>query len=415
MNSRERAAWTAWLLTASYFFYQYALRSCPSVMIPELSTAFGLSAGGIATLLGMFYCGYAAFSLVAGVALDWAGARAAVPAGAAIVACGAVLFGTGSVAAATLGRILQGAGGAFAFVGTVFIASRNFPASRAATLIGAAQMFGMAGGAAGQFAVGPLIESGIPWNVFWMAMGVAGLVLSILLFALIPPERIIKRHKLGFRNTIKSLVFVLRNPQSLLCGLIAGLLFIPTTIFDMTWGVRFLQEAHGFGYGEAVLRSATVPAGWIIGSPLLGWFSDRLGRRKPVMIGGAAVLVACLAWILYGPTGVIPPYLLGLITGIASGGAMIAYTVIKEANPPGLSGTATGVINCLNLTLTSLLSPIFGRMMETVSQTGSPGLEHYQLVFQPLLYGVVLALLLTLALKETGPTANASMITQEAA
>ncbi len=41
---------------------------------------------------------------------------------------------------------------------------------------------------------------------------------------------------------------VFRNPQSILCGVIAGLLFIPTTIFDMVWGVRYLQEAHGFDY-----------------------------------------------------------------------------------------------------------------------------------------------------------------------
>ena len=52
--------------------------------------------------------------------------------------------------------------------------------------------------------------------------------------------------------------------------MIAGLLFIPTTIFDMIWGVRYLQEAHGFEYADAVLRSAAVPFGWIIGCPLLG-------------------------------------------------------------------------------------------------------------------------------------------------
>ena len=33
---------------------------------------------------------------------------------------------------------------------------------------------------------------------------------------------------------------VLRNPQSILCGVIAGLIFIPTTIFDMQ-GLRQQQ------------------------------------------------------------------------------------------------------------------------------------------------------------------------------
>jgi MFS family permease len=96
------------------------------------------------------------------------------------------------------------------------------------------------------------------------------------------------------------------------------------------------------------MRSSTVPLGWIIGCPLLGFVSDRLGRRKPVIAASAVVLLACLAWILYGPAEVLPPYVLGLVAGLASGAAMLPYTVIKEANPPAMSGTATGVINFIN-------------------------------------------------------------------
>ena len=39
-------------------------------------------------------------------------------------------------------------------------------------------MFGMAGGSAGQFAVGPLIAGGVAWSAFWAGMGVLGLVIS---------------------------------------------------------------------------------------------------------------------------------------------------------------------------------------------------------------------------------------------
>jgi hypothetical protein len=56
----------------------------------------------------------------------------------------------------------QGAGGLFALVGAAYIATTSFPPSRAATLIGAIQMPGMAGGSAGQFVVGPLIAAGMP-------------------------------------------------------------------------------------------------------------------------------------------------------------------------------------------------------------------------------------------------------------
>src|SRR4029453_4213194 len=92
----------------------------------------------------------------------------------------------GDARAASVGSFLQGAGGACAFVGAVYIATKSFPPSRAATLIGATQMFGMSGGSAGQFLVGPLIAGGVLWSLFWLVMGVAGLALAIPLYLLVP-------------------------------------------------------------------------------------------------------------------------------------------------------------------------------------------------------------------------------------
>ena len=202
---------------------------------------------------------------------------------------------------------------------------------------------------------------------------------------------------------------VFRNPQSIFCGLIAGFMFLPTTIFDMVWGVRFLQESHDVSYSMAVLRSASVPFGWIIGCPLLGFISDRIGRRKPVIIGSASLLLVCFLLILYGPPGMFPPYTLGLLTGIASGGAMIPYTVIKEANRPEHAGTATGVINFINFSSSAILGPVFGNMLLRVSGGGERELGHYQAAFEPLAYGIGVAILLAFLLKETGPAARAKI------
>ena len=411
VQASARAAVVGWLITAVYYFYQYALRSAPAVMMPQLSDAFGLTAGGVASLAGLFYYGYSPFSLVAGLAMDRVGPRRVVPLGAAAVGVGAVMFASGNTTLAQAGRFLQGAGGVFALIGAAYIATTNFPPSRAATLIGATQMFGMAGGSAGQFLVGPIIGSGVSWSTFWLGMGIIGLVISGLLYALLPEPRASAATGPS-TGAAQSFRIVFTNPQSILCGIIAGLIFIPTTIFDMVWGVRYLQDAHGIDYAGAVLRSATVPLGWMIGCPLLGFVSDRVRRRRPVIAGGALALLACLGWILYGPADVLPPYVLGLLAGVASGAAMLPYTVIKEANPPDVSGTATGVVNFINFTFSALLGPVFASLLLSASGGVTPmALEHYQSAFLPLLYGVALAIVLTIFLKETGPAAKAPVPT----
>jgi MFS family permease len=273
-------------------------------------------------------------------------------------------------------------------------------------------MFGMAGGSAGQFIVGPAISGGLGWDQFWWIMGIAGIPIAILLYMFIPKRKAPANPAGPKRNWLKdagsAMWAVFRNPQSIICGLISGLLFIPTTIFDMVWGVRFLQEAHGMSYDVAVLRSAAVPFGWIIGCPLLGWISDKIGRRKPVIIGAAAVLLAAMAMGLYGPPGVLPPYSIALVMGIASGAAMIPYTIIKEANRPEHSGTATGVINFINFSFSALLGPMFAARLMRISGGDDRVLGDYQATFMPMLFGIGIAILLALLLRETGPRARAT-------
>jgi MFS family permease len=123
-----------------------------------------------------------------------------------------------------------------------------------------------------------------------------------------------------------------------------------------------------------------------------------------VIIASAVVLLACLAWILFGPADIFPPYVLGLVAGLASGAGMLPYTVIKEVNPPQFGGTATGVINFLNFTFSALLGPVFGGLLQHLSGGAQQReLAHYQAAFMPLLFGVAAAIVLSFLLKETGP------------
>jgi MFS family permease len=397
----------AWGFCLLFYFGQYALRSAPGVMVPELTSQFGLTALGVSSLIGLYYYTYSTFAIVAGASLDRLGPKYVIPTGIVITAIGSILFGLGTSVSAESGRLLQGAGSAFAFTGAVYLASHGFSGRYLATAVGFTQMFGMLGGSAGHFAVGPMIHGFITWQQFWLFAGIALLVVAAIVMVATPVGH--DARPVGGERSILSMFkpykVVLTNPQSYLCGFAAGLLFLPTTIGDMIWGVPFLRDGLGVPYAEAVNRATMVPLGWVIGCPLLGYAADRIGRRKPVLIGGAVLMLLSAAAFIFLP-GMMPPYVLGLLLGIGSGAAMIPYTMIKEVNPDEVKGSATGAINFLVFTLSALVAPLYGLLLRSLSGGGKLTLGVFQQASGVGLAGIVLAIVLALFIRETGTAAK---------
>ena len=399
MGTSSRAFIVAWGVALLFYVIQYSTRSAPGVMIPNLREAFGQSAVGISDILGSYYYAYALVSLAAGVALDRVGAKYIVPMGACFLGLGCLLFSLDNSGTAYAARILQGTGSAFAFTGAVYLAARGFSPTVLATAVGATQAMGMLGGSAGQFLVGPLIAHGMNWKLFWFATGFAGLAIACVLVIVTPGEE--RKDSGEPASLIAPYGIVLSNPQSYLCGIVAGLLFAPTTVGMMTWGVAFLQADRNFSYHDAVLAASLVPLGWAVGCPLLGWLADRLGRRKPVVLGGSAAMIAGIAQVTFFPQ-IVPATVMLFLLGVASGAAMIPYTMIKEVNPDSVKGSATGAINFINFGVTSLVGPIFAIFYGRTLAAAPDPAEHFQQAGAFWLAAVIFAMLLAMFLRETG-------------
>jgi MFS family permease len=393
---------TAWVFCLLFYFTQYAIRSAPGVMIPELTAAFGLSAVGVSSLLGVYYYTYSTFAIVAGASLDRWGAKYTIPIGVTALAVGIVMFGLGIEWVANVGRLLQGAGAAFAFVGAVYLAAHGFPGRYLATAVGFTQCIGMLGGSAGQFGVAPLIHGPITWQHFWLYAGLVTVVIALAMVLVTPRQSPSEHSKSSIWQMFAPYKTVLTNPQSYICGLCAGLLFLPTTVGDMIWGVPFLREGWHIEYSEAVNRASMVPLGWVVGAPLLGYVADHIGRRKPVLIGGAALMLVTALAILYLPPNTLPPYLLGFVLGFGSGAAMIPYSSIKEVNPDEVKGSATGSINFLVFVLSALVAPAYGWLLMKLSSGGPMTLEVFKIGGSTGIAAIVVAIILAFFIKETG-------------
>jgi len=404
-SPKARAFILAWVAALLFYMLEYAVRSSPAVMISQLTGAFSTSAVGVSAILGAYYYTYSLSSLVAGAALDRFGGRIAVSLGALTLGIGCIVFTISDPTAAYTGRLLQGLGSSLAFTGAVYLASKGFGPASLATAIGVTQCMGMLGGSAGQFLVGPLLAHGMPWQSCWLFFGAVGAVLAAVLFFITPGSdaRLAARGgtTAAQASWIKPYKIVLSNPQSYLCGLIAGLLFLPTTIGDMTWGVAFFEHDQKLSFSSAVAVISMVPLGWVIGCPLMGWLTDRLGARKPVLIGGGLAMLLLAAQIALMPQLMSPMVSLFLF-GVASGVAMIPYSIIKESNPDEVKGCATGIQNFLVFGLSAILGPLFGNLLGKTLESTSDHLAHFESAGYFWMAAIATAVIASLFLRETG-------------
>jgi MFS family permease len=404
----------AWLLCAIFYFFQYAVRSAPGVMQSELTAAWG--GNHIGAMISAYYVAYAVMALVAGVLLDRYGPRHTIPFGIAVVGIGCLVFAQGSEAAGMVGFVLQAIGAIFAFIGASYVAARYLPARMLAMFIGFTQCLGMAGAAFGSkpvhMAIDPSGSFHVPWQTVWLAFAGLGGCLAIATWFIMPRDQGDSPNHhgaLSFASVVKPFKVVFGNPQSWLAGVVGGLLFLPTTIGALVWATSFLHGGENMSMADAASDASMVPIGWVIGCPLLGYISDKIGRRKPVLIGGALAMLAAGLAAIYIPVGTLPKYTVALVLGIASGAAMIPFAMMKEVNPSEVKGTAAGAMNFLVFVTTGIMSPFISHLM-LPSTDAVLTLAEFQTAFMPLVAGVVLAIVLSFFLRETGASASKSDI-----
>ena len=396
----------AWILGLVFYFIDYATRSAPSLMIADLAQNFSISKEGVVSLVGTYYYTYSICALVAGICLDKFGAKYAMFTGCFILGIGCILFIVSSQFVGETGRLLQGAGSAFAFPGCVYLATKGFDSKYLATAIGFTQCIGMLGGSAGQFVVAPMLEDGFSFKTFWIGAGILCIIPAIAMLAVTPKSSKEEIEKSKNTSFIEPFKIIFSNKDSWLSGIISGLLFIPTTIFAMTWAVAFFKLDLGYTPHDAAMTAAMASLGWVIGCPLMGMLTDKIGKRKPIILLGCIGMIMMFLQLIYLPD-MIGTKITLFIFGVFSGVAMIPYSVIKEANPDYVKGSATGVQNFLTFGVTSLVGPIFAKMYgnEIINVTDKLGHFHHAIWFW--IIGIVLAIILTLFLKETGQKAKA--------
>ena len=407
MHTGGQRAFFAYLLGMLFFTYAFIQRVAPSVVTDELMRDFSVGAASLGILSGAYFYTYAALQLPVGLLTDRYGPRKLMAAAAIVCALASAGFANSeTLLAASIYRALIGGAVAFGFVGTLSIITQFFSPGRFALLAGLVQSMGMIGAIAGQAPLRVLVESR-GWQETFLWLMLVGLVLGVLLFTVVPRRSKQDQHS-EKRNLLHSLSQVARNPQSWLCAGIGFGLAAPMLSFAGLWGIPWLELSYEVDKTKAAGMVSVLFFGWAIGSPLCGWLSDRIGKRKPVIIVGTLLsLISFLLVVYVSGWSLTAIGILFFLCGIGGSSMVILFGSVRESNLIANSAAAMGLANMCVVGSGAVTQPLIGWLLEKnwdgALINGIPvfSVETYQIAFVALVVSLLLALSCAIVLRET--------------
>ncbi len=407
-NTSSARAMAAFAVGTLFFLYAFVQRVSPSVMTTELMREFAVGASGIGLLSGMYFYTYASLQLPVGLMVDRFGPKRLLVISASVCAVACVGFAySHSLWQASIFRALIGGSVAFAFVGTLAIAAAFFSRSRFGLLAGLLLATGMVGAIAGQAPLRVLVES-VGWRECFFVLSFLATCLALCSLWIIPT--IEKRQSIDapMSSVWQQIRQVILNRQTLLCA-VGGFGFAaPMLSFAGLWAVPWLTTTKAYSQIDASGVVSSLFFGVMLGSPLMGWVSDALGRRKVVLLGGAAVCLMTFALIVYVPIQ-SPLWLSALffLHGIGAGTMVVLMGLCREWNKPGHSATALGFVNMGIVSSGALMQPVLGLLLDFnwsgVLDQGARvySADTYTVAFHSLMLVLIVASICIVLLKES--------------
>jgi len=364
------------VLAVSYmlvFFHRIA----PGVVAADLMRAFDTTGAALGSLAAIYFYIYAAMQIPAGVLADTLGVRRAGAAGALLAGVGSIIFGLAlSFTMASVGRFLVGLGVSVVFVGFMRSNADWWSERRYGFISGLTVFLGNVGAILAASPLAALLAVA-SWRTIFIAIGAFSILIAALTYILVrdrpedmgfPSLREMEgkvAHAPRSKHWWHDLLEVLGNREVwpgffASVGLGGGALALVGL-----WGVPLLRDVHGLARAEASLYPTFMLATFAIGSLAFGALSDRMGRRKPVLM--TACLASALTWLSlvalpWGP-GWSGFLLFGLL-GFWTGGFIVTFGAAKEVVAPSIAGMGIAVVNTGSFLGAAIVQPAFGALLD---------------------------------------------------
>ena len=396
------------------FVLAFFHRLAPGAIAGELRHAFATSSASLGLLAATYFYVYFAMQVPSGILADTLGPRKLFTAGALVAGAGSILFGLApDLGPALFGRFLVGLGVSVAFISVLKLNAAWFPERRFATMTGLLMFIGNMGGLLSAVPLAWVAAQGA-WRSVFVAAGGLSVMLALLtwLFLRDNPRQLglpsmqqlegKPEHAPVHENWRAALATVLANRRTwpgfgMQLGLAGSYLS-----WGGLWAIPYLREVHGMPRELAAWHVSLMILGLAFGSLAVGAFSDRLGRRTPVMRALGFVYVLCwLPWLWGGDLPL--PISLGVfaLTGASFSCITLVWACAKEVNPPAYSGMSTSVVNTGGFLGPALLQPLVGLALDLSSRGAAHALGDWRLGLAVLFAFALFGWLSTFLITET--------------
>lgn len=377
--------WVVFALAAGAFWLSFFHRVAPAAIVPELQGAFGIGGAMLGTLAATYYLIYTLMQVPTGVLNDTLGPRRVLTAGCLVAGVGSLMFAAAeTVTAALIGRTLAGLGVSVAFVSMLKLNANWFHERRFATATGIGAMVGLTGALA---AASPLawVVTLVSWRTVFAAAGVASLLLAVTIWLVVKDHPAgafaVAPRSAGAQGGVpwqEGLRQVARNRATWPCFWFGFGMSGSYMTFVGLWAVPYLMHAYGMSAVQATQHTSLMLVSLALSQAGIGALSDRMGRRRPLILASALVYLACwIAWLAGAAAIPGASYVVSAVMGFGVCGMTLSWACAKELNPPRYSGIAISLVNTSGFLAVGLLQPLVGWLLDRSAAGAAYSGAHY--------------------------------------
>ena len=353
----------AWWVTIFLFWlgwiFMYADRTVLNPVMGELEKEFGLSGTQLGLMNSVFYFSYALLQVPAGILGDKIGKKK-------VLIPGFLLFGaftavTGwakSWSTLLFARVVTGAGEGTYYGPQYGLSSEQIPKkyrSLGSAIINSGMAFGIA---LGLMASSWLVyDQGYSWRTPFFVMSIPTLLTGLAIWLFVKEKKRQPVEAGGVAKPKSKFTDLFKNRNLLLVYLMVFCSLFGFFVI-LTWLPYYLQSERGIAGSETCFITSLVAWISIPGALLFSSLSDRLGKRKPLILVLVPVAILSMLSIIWMPnmTGVIVALCVyGLVGKLALDPVLVA--LVADSVDENNYSSAFGLFNFIGMS-SSILAPV---------------------------------------------------------